>query len=175
MVAGQLIIQPPKFDWHSDNQQTAFEEWQGHITLALEASNIPQERWYASIIGFLGTKGFKQWQHLDICKQDDEKKNPENVFKAFADTLEVSTSHWNHIDEMYSDIRQGEQETTDQLDQRIQILVKKCGYTTENEKKQCWLELLFHAMKHFEVKKWVRLQTAQKETVTFDKLLQHAK
>ena len=30
-------------------------------------------------------------------------------------------------------------------------------------------------LKHFEVKKWVRLQTALKETVTFDKLLQHAK
>ena len=45
----------------------------------------------------------------------------------------------------------------------------------ENEKKQCQLELLFHATKHFEVKKWVRSQTAQGETVTFDKLLQHAK
>ena len=29
--------------------------------------------------------------------------------------------------------------------------------------------------KHFKVKKWVRSQTAQNETVTFDKLLQHAK
>ena len=122
----------------------------------------------------LGTKGFKRWQHLDISKKD-EKKNPENMFKAFADTLEVSTSHWNHINEMYSDIRQGEQETTDQLDQHIKILVERCDCTTENEKKQCRLELLFHATKHFEVKKWVRSQTAQNETVTFNKLLQHAK
>ena len=97
------------------------------------------------------------------------------MFKAFADTLEVSTSQWNYIDEMYSDIRQGKQETTDQLDQCIKILVERCGYTSENEKKQCQLELLFHATKHFEVKKWVRSQTAQEETVTFDKLLQHAK
>ena len=43
--------------------------------------------------------------------------------------------------------------TTDQLDQCIKILVKRCGYTTENEKKQCQLELLFHATKHSEVKK----------------------
>ena len=43
------------------------------------------------------------------------------------------------------------------------------------EKMQCQLELLFHATKHFEVKKWVRSQTALNETVTFDKLLQHAK
>ena len=59
------------------------------------------------------------------------------MFKAFADTLEVSTSYWNYIDEMYSDIRQGEQETTDQLDQHIKILVERCGYTPAKEKTQC--------------------------------------
>ena len=76
---------------------------------------------------------------------------------------------------MYSDIRQGEQETTDQLDQHIKILVERCGYTSADEKTKHRMELLFHAMKHFEVKKWVRTQTALNETVTFDKLLQHAK
>ena len=100
---------------------------------------------------------------------------PEVVFTAFTNTLEVSTSQWNYIDEMYSDMRQGKQETTDQLDQHIKILVEKCGYPTNEEKERCQLELLFHVMKHFEVKKWVRSQTTLKETVTFDKLLQHAK
>ena len=76
---------------------------------------------------------------------------------------------------MYSDIWQGEQETTDQLDQRIKTLVEKCGYVSSEEKMRCRLELLFHVTKHFEVKKWVRSQTALKETVTFNKLLQHAK
>ena len=174
-MAGQLIFQLPTFHWPSEDQQTAFQEWQSHVTLTLEASNIPQDRWYASIIGFLGTEGFKQWQHLKISKKEDERKHPENIFKAFTDTLEVSTSYWNYINEMYSDIRQGEQETTDQLDQRIKILVERCGYTSPEEKMQCRLELLCHATKHFKVKKWVRSQTALNETVTFDKLLQHAK
>ena len=91
-MAGQLIFQLPTFHWPSEDQQTAFQEWQNHITLTLEVSNIPQERWYASIIGFLDTKGFKRWQHLKISKRDDEKKILENVFKAFADTLEVLMS-----------------------------------------------------------------------------------
>ena len=103
------------------------------------------------------------------------RKTPENVFTAFANTLEVSTSHWNYIDEMYSNIWQGEQETTDQLDQHIKMLVERCGYMSPEEKMQCQLELLFHATKHFKVKKWVRLQTALNKTVTFNKLLQHAK
>ena len=37
------------------------------------------------------------------------------------------------------------------------------------------MELLFRATKHFEVRKWVRMQTTQNETVTFDKLLLHVK
>ena len=174
-MAGQLIFQLPTFHWPSEDQQMAFGEWKSHVTLTLEASNIPRERWYASIIGFLGTKGFKWWQHHEISKDDKLKKTLENVFTAFANTLEVLTSHWNYIDEMYRNIRQGEQETTDQLDQCIKMLVERCGYTSAEEKMRCWLELLFHAMKHFEVKKWVRSQTALNETVTFNKLLQHAK
>ena len=94
------------------------------------------------------------------------------MFKAFIDTLEVSMSSWNHINEMYSDIRQGKQEMTDQLDQCIKIPVEKCSYKNAEEKKTL---LLFHATKHFEVKKWVRSQTAKNEPVTFNKLLQYAK
>ena len=133
-MAEELLFQPPTFHWPSKDQQTVFQEWKSHVTLALEASNIPQDRWYASIVGFLGTKGFKRWQHLEISKDDELKKIPENVFTAFTNTLEVSMSHWNYINEMYSDIRQGEQETTDQLDQCIKMLVKRCGYMSAEEK-----------------------------------------
>ena len=108
-----------------------------HVTLTLEASNIPRERWYASIVGFLGTEGFKRWQHLNISKDVEKRKTPEDIFTAFAKTLEVLMSQWNYIDEMYSDICQGEQETTDQLDQCIKILVEKCGYPTNEEKERC--------------------------------------
>ena len=70
--------------------------------------------------------------------------------------LEVSTSYWNYINEMYSDIRQGEHESTDQLDQCIKNIVKRCQCTNEDEKLVHRTEILFHATKHFEVKKWVR-------------------
>ena len=75
---------------------------------------------------------------------------------------------------MYSDIKQGEHETTDQLDQCIKDLVERCQYDTENEKTVCQTELLFHATKHFEVKKWVRSKKNQEE-VTYKALLQYAK
>ena len=87
--------------------------------------------------------------------------------------LEVSTSYWNHIDEMYSSIKQGDDESIDKLDQHIKNLVEKCQYT-EAEKLVCRTKLLFHATKHFEVKTWVRLGKWQ-EDVTYTALLQYAK
>ena len=83
----------------------------------------------------------------------EERKTLENVFTTFTNTLEVLTSWWNYIGEMYSNIQQGEQETTDQLDQCIKILVEKCGCVSTEEKTRHRLELLFHATKHFEVGK----------------------
>ena len=130
--------------------------------------------WFAMIVGFLGKEVFKWWNTIPISKDEESQKNPEAAFKAIADTLEVSTSYWNHIDEMYSDIRQGEQETTDQLDQHIKDLVERCQYQTEAEKMVHRTELCFHAMKHFEVKKWVRLKK-KREDITYQALLQHAK
>ena len=136
-------------------------------------SSINKEVWLATIVGFLGKKGLKWWNTLPISKDEENQKNPKAVFKAITDTLEVSTSYWNHIDEMYSDIRQGEHETTDQLDQCIKELVERCQYNTENEKLVCRTELLFHATKHFEVKIWVRSKK-KREDITYTALLQHA-
>ena len=75
---------------------------------------------------------------------------------------------------MYSNIRQEEHESTDQLDQHIKDLVKRCQYQTEAEKMMHRTELLFHAMEHFEVKKWVRFKK-KREDITYQALLQHAK
>ena len=93
MATGQPIFQPLKFDWQIEDQQLAFEEWKGQVILALKASNIDRERWYATIIGFVGKEGLKWWNNLPISKQEENKKNPNEVFKAIAKTLEVFTSY----------------------------------------------------------------------------------
>ena len=76
---------------------------------------------------------------------------------------------------MYSAIKQGEHELAGQLDQYIKDLVERCQYQTKAEKVVCRTELLFHATKHFEVKKWVRLKKKKREDITYQALLQHAK
>ena len=51
--------------------------------------------------------------------------------------------------------------------------MERCQYSTD-EKLVCRTELLFHATKHFEVKKWV-CSKKRREDVTYQALLQYAK
>ena len=173
MAGKQLIFQPPTFDWNAEDQQIAFAEWRGQIKLALEASSIKKDIWFATIIGYLGKEGFRWWSTLPISNDGNGKKDPEAVFQAITDMLEVLTSYWNHIDEMYSDIKQGDDELMDKLDQCIKNLVKKCQYTGA-EKLVRRTELLFHATKHFEVKKWVWSKKWQ-EDIMYTALLLYTK
>ena len=173
MAGGQLIFQPLKFDWHAEDQQLVFDEWKGQIILALHASSINRDIWFATIISYLGKEGFRWWNTLPISTDEEAQKDLDQVFKAIADTLEVSTSYWNHIDEIYSNIKQGNNESTDQLNQRIKNLIERCQYSTE-EKLVRRTELLFHVTKHFEVKKWVWSKKWW-EDITYQALLQFTK
>ena len=107
-MAGQLIFQPPTFHWPSKDQQTAFKEWQSHITLTLEASYIPWERWYTSIIGFLGSKRLQVMASSWDLQRHRRKKNTGKHLHHLRKYLRsLDMSQWNYIDEMYSDISAG--------------------------------------------------------------------
>ena len=79
MAGGQLVFQPPKFNWHAEDQQQAFDEWKGQITLALHASSIKKDIWLATIIGYLSKEGFKRWNTLPISTDEEAQKDPERV------------------------------------------------------------------------------------------------
>ena len=79
-------------------------------------------------------------EHITDIHRWGGPKRIQRVFKAIADTLEVLTSYWNHVDKIYSDIKQGDNESTDQLDQQIKNLIERCQYLTD-EKLVCRTEL----------------------------------
>ena len=86
MATGQLAFKPPEFDWHAEDQHEAFKHWKGQTIMALETSNIKEEKWYTTIIGFLGTEGYKWWTNLTISTQEENRKDLEKIFKAIEDT-----------------------------------------------------------------------------------------
>ena len=155
MVGGQFISQLLQLNWNADNQQLAFDKWKGQIILALRASSVNKEIWFATIVGYLSKEGLRRWNTLPISKDEAAQKDPETVFQAITETQEVLTPYWNHIDKIYRDIKQGDDESIDKLDQCIKNLVKKCQYI-EAERLVHRTELLFHVTKHFEVRKWVQ-------------------
>ena len=116
----------PKFNWHAEDQQQAFGEWKGQITLALHASSINRDIWFATIIGYLGKEGFKRWNTLLISTDEEAQKDPEKVFKAITNTLEVLTSYWNHIDEIYSDINKVTMSQPTNLIRESENLIERC-------------------------------------------------
>ena len=173
MAGRQLIFQPPKFNWHAEDQQLVFDEWKGQIILTLWASSIKKDIWFATIIGYLGKEGFKRWHMLPISRDEEAQKDPETVFKAIAEhpwSLNLILDlQW------YKTRRQWVNQPTWPADQELsrKMSVQRCQYTTD-EKLVRRTELLFHMTKHFEVKKWVRSKKNQ-EDVKYPALLQYAK
>ena len=94
MAGGQLIFQPLKFDWHAEDQQLAFDEWKGQITLVLHASSINQDIWFATIIGYLGKEGFKQWNTLPIST---DMRRLRKIWRKFSKLLRTPLKSQRHI------------------------------------------------------------------------------
>ena len=102
---------------------------------------------------------------MDQTKLDDA----DTVFKAFANSFEKSSSHWQARDEYLSDIKQTKHQTTAQLDIYIKDLIRRCQEEQESRK----IDLLYHATAHFGVRKFVH--NAKQEELKYDCMIEVAK
>ena len=96
----------------------------------------------------------------------------DTVFKAFANSFEKSSSHWQARDEYLSDIKQDKNQTTAELDIYIKDLIRRCQFPPEDQD-SCKIELLYHATAHFEVRKFVH--NAKQEELKYDRMIEVAK
>ena len=102
----------------------------------------------------------------------EEQLDLEQVFKVFANSFEKSSSHWQARDEYLSDIKQGKQQTTAELDIYIKDLVRRYQFK-QQEQEACKIDILYHATAHFEVRKFVH--NAKPAELTYDKMIEVAK
>ena len=58
----------------------------------------------------------------------------DTVFKAFANSFEKSSSHWQARDEYLSDIKQDKNQTTAELDIYIKDLIRRCQFPPEDQR-----------------------------------------
>ena len=100
------------------------------------------------------------------------RKWMQSVFKAFVNSFEKNSSHWQARDEYLLDIKQAKHQTMAELDIYIKDLVRRCQFPQE-EQETHKIDLLYHATAHFEVRKFVH--NAKPEELKYDKMIEVAK
>ena len=103
---------------------------------------------------------------------EGNKDEADTVFKAFANSFEKSSSHWQARDEYLSDIKQDKNQTTAELDIYIKDLIRRCQFPPEDQESHK-IDLLYHATAHFKVRKFVH--NAKQEELKYDRMIQVAK
>ena len=103
---------------------------------------------------------------------EGNKDDADTVFKAFANSFEKSSSHWEARDEYLSDIKQDKNQTTAELDIYIKDLIRRCQLFPEDQESRK-IDLLYHATAHFEVRKFVH--NAKQEELKYDHMIEVAK
>ena len=103
---------------------------------------------------------------------EGNKDEADTVFKAFANSFEKSSSHWQARDEYLSDIKQDKNQTTAELDIYIKDLIRRCQFPPEDQE-SCKIDLLYHATAHFEVRKFVH--NAKHKELKYDRMIEVAK
>ena len=103
---------------------------------------------------------------------EGNKDDADTMFKAFANSFEKSSSHWQARDEYLFDIKQDKNQTTAELDIYIKDLIRRCQFPPEDQESRK-IDLLYHATAHFEVRKFVH--NAKKEELKYDRMIKVAK
>ena len=103
---------------------------------------------------------------------EGNKDDADTVFKAFANSFEKSSTHWQARDEYLSDIKQTKTQTTAELDIYIKDLIRRCQFPPEDQESRK-IDLLCHATAHFEVRKFIH--NAKHEELKYDGMIEVAK
>ena len=142
----------PRMDWHAEEKAAAWEYFTTWMKLYYTVAHTAEEAKVNTILFFGGQEASDRWVTLkDQLSAEDQVKSQE-VFNVFANSFKKSSSHWRARDKYQSNIKQGKQQTTAELDIYIKDLVRKCQFK-QHEQEACKIYILYHATAHFEVRK----------------------
>ena len=134
-------------------------------------AGTPREAQVTHILFYGGKEASERWTALKD-QVEGNKDEADTVFKAFANSFEKSSSHWQARDEYLSDIKQDKNQTTAELDIYIKDLIRRCQFPPEDQESRK-IDLLYHATAHFEVRKFIH--NAKHEELKYDRMIEVAK
>ena len=162
----------PRMDWHAEDKAAAWEFFTRQMKLYCTVAHTVDEAKVDTILFFAGQEASDRWETLKEQMSAEDQVKSEEVFKVFDNSFKKSSSHWQARDKYLSDIKQGKQQTTAELDVYIKEMVRKCQFK-QHEQQACKIDILYHATAHFEVRKFVH--NAKLGELSYDKMIEVAK
>ena len=111
--------------------------WSKYFIIA----GTPNEAKVTHILFYGGKEASERWTALKD-QVEGNKDDSDTMFKAFANSFEKSSSHWQARDEYLSDIKQSKHQTTAELDIYIKDLIRRCQFPQEDQE-SCKIDLLY--------------------------------
>ena len=161
----------PRMDWNAEDKQAAWAFYRERLEQYFVIAGTPKEARVTHILFYGGKEASERWTALKD-QVEGNKDEADTVFKAFANSFEKSSSHWQARDEYLSDIKQDKNQTTAELDIYIKDLIRRCQFPPEDQESRK-IDLLYHATAHFEVRKFVH--NAKHEELKYDCMIEVAK
>ena len=161
----------PRMDWNAEDKQAAWAFYRERLEQYFMIAGTPNEAKVTHILFYGGKEASERWTALKD-QVEGNKDDSDTVFKAFANSFEKSSSHWQVRDEYLSDIKQNKHQTTAELDIYIKDLIRRCQFPHEDQESRK-IDLLYHATAHFEVRKFVH--NAKPEELKYDHMIEVAK
>ena len=161
----------PRMDWNAEDKQAAWAFYRERLEQYFVIAGTPKEARVTHILFYGGKEASERWTALKD-QVEGKKDEADTVFKAFANSFEKSSSHWQARDEYFSDIKQDKNQTTAELDIYIKDLIRRCQFSPKDQESRK-IDLLYHATAHFEVRKFVH--NAKQEELKYDRMIEVAK
>ena len=161
----------PRMDWNAEDKQAAWAFYRERLEQYFVIAGTPKGAQVTHILFYGGKEASERWTALKDQVQGNIDET-DTVFKAFANSFEKSSSHWQARDEYLSDIKQDKNQTTAELDIYIKDLIRRCQFPPEDQESRK-IDLLYHATAHFEVRKFVH--NAKHEELKYDRMIEVAK
>ena len=171
MVIHILPDMIPRMDWNAEDKQAAWAFYRERLEQYFVIAGTPKGAQVTHILFYGGKEASERWTALKDQVQGNIDE-ADTVFKAFANSFEKSSSHWQARDEYLSDIKQDKNQTTAELDIYIKDLIRRCQFPPEDQESRK-IDLLYHATAHFEVRKFVH--NAKHEELKYDRMIEVAK
>ena len=161
----------PRMDWNAEDKQAALAFYRERLEQYFVIAGTPNGAKVTHILFYGGKEASERWTALKDQVEGD-KDDADTMFKAFANSFEKSSSHWQARDEYLSDIKQSKHQTMAELDIYIKDLIRRCQFPPEDQESRK-IDLLYHATAHFEVRKFVH--NAKPEELKYDHMIEVAK